>query len=66
MMAVRWNVFTFHAQIAPSERKDLLPCGRCFSELVWGKMKAIASKTKLFYNLPRVTTSNHNNTMKIM
>ena len=33
--------------------------------LFWGKMKAIGSKTKLFYNLLRVTTSNHNNTMKI-
>ncbi|XP_044166008.1 uncharacterized protein LOC122950000 [Acropora millepora] len=36
MMAVRWNVFTFHVQIAPSEQKDLLPCGRCFAELVLG------------------------------
>ena len=37
MMAVRWNVFTFHVQIAPSEQKDLLPCGRCFAELVLGE-----------------------------
>ena len=34
MMAVRWKIFTLHAQIAPSEQKDLLPCGRCFAELV--------------------------------
>ena len=37
MMAVRWNIFTFQAQIAPSEQKDLLPCGRSFSELVLGE-----------------------------
>ena len=37
MMAVRWNVFTFPAQIAPSEQKDLSPCGRRFAELVLGE-----------------------------
>ena len=65
MMAVSWNVFTFHAQIRRSKKicylvEDALP------SLFWGKMKAIGSETNLFYNLPPVTTSNHNNTMKIM
>lgn len=34
MMSVRWKVFQFHKQIPMSETKDIVPCPRCFSNLV--------------------------------
>ena len=35
MMSVRWRVFEFSRKIPQEEQKDLPPCPRCFSELVF-------------------------------
>ena len=34
MMNVRWNIFSFKHQISKKDQKDLLPCARCFAQLV--------------------------------
>ena len=34
MMRVRWKIFNFHAQIPRTEQVDILPCPRCFAELM--------------------------------
>ena len=34
MMSVRWRVFHFHAQIEPSEQRDIPACARCFSQFI--------------------------------
>ena len=35
MMSVRWKVFDFKHQIPENEQKDVPPCGKCFSKLVF-------------------------------
>ena len=34
MMRVRWKIFNFHVQIPCSQQVDILPCPRCFAELL--------------------------------
>lgn len=34
MMSVRWKVFSFYHQFSENEQKQVVPCARCFSELV--------------------------------
>ena len=34
MMAIRWKVIEFNHQIPKREQKKILPCARCFAELV--------------------------------
>ena len=34
MMNVRWKIFTFYAQIAQSQQRQIPPCQRCFAELI--------------------------------
>ena len=37
MMAVRWKIFRFHAQIPQERQKEIPPCGKCFATLVLGE-----------------------------
>ena len=34
MMNVQWNIFSFKHRISKEDQKDLLPCARCFAQLV--------------------------------
>ena len=36
MMAVRWKIFRFHAQIPQQQKKEIPPCPKCFAILVLG------------------------------
>ena len=36
MMAVRWKIFRFHAQIPQQQQKEIPPCPKCFAILVLG------------------------------
>lgn len=36
MMAVRWNVVSFNYQIPQDEQRNVLPCVRCFTDLLLG------------------------------
>ncbi len=33
-MRVQWKIFNFYAQIPRTEQVDILPCPRCFAELM--------------------------------
>ena len=35
MMGVRWKVFEFHHRIAQHVQKNIIPCPRCFTELIF-------------------------------
>ena len=37
MMAVRWRIFRFHAQIPQEKQKQIPPCGKCFAQLILGE-----------------------------
>ena len=42
MMQVRWKVVSFNAQIPSTEQVDILPCPRCFAELICGREGIVA------------------------
>ena len=35
MMGVRWKVFEFYHRIPRHEQKNIIPCPRCFAELIF-------------------------------
>lgn len=43
MMRVRWNIFSFNAQIPCTEQVEISPCPRCFAELITGTSKTSTS-----------------------
>ena len=35
IMDVRWKVFEYHLRIPQYEQKNIIPCPRCFAELIF-------------------------------